>query len=244
MVEKIEEKGPGSDSRKLEPAETPGKGTPLLYVRDLRVTEEQGGTCLLTLPALDLYPGECVSIVGPSGAGKSTLLKSLARLTMANLQVSGTYLYEGQDAYAIPVMNLRQSVSYCFQNPLLFGESVRDNLAFPAAIRKTSFDEARACRLLCQSGLSADFLDRPISQLSGGERQRIALIRNLMVMPRVLLLDEITSSLDQENAQKIWAWLGACRDRFRLSYIFVSHDPAEQAMADRKVSIEKRPSHV
>ncbi|MCT7895369.1 MAG: ATP-binding cassette domain-containing protein, partial [Lactobacillus gasseri] len=85
------------------------------------------------------------------------------------------------------------------QQPSLFGEKVADNLSFPYEIRKQAVDRERLLQLLHEVSLEADYLDKDITSLSGGEKQRIALIRNLIFLPKVLLLDEVTTGLDEDN---------------------------------------------
>ena len=96
----------------------------------------------------------------------------------------------------------RRASSYCFQQPTLFGETVADNLAFPYQIRKQVMDTKRVVTALNNVGLSERTLHQPIIELSGGERQRVALIRNILFLPKVLLLDEVTAGLDERVASK------------------------------------------
>ena len=149
---------------------------------------------------LKIKEQQFVRITGPSGSGKSTFMRLMCALMNPT---NGRILYQGQPVLEQNILDYRRQVSYFFQNPLLFGETVRDNLAFPANIRKEPFDEEKAINWLEELNLTASDLDESIHDLSGGERQRVAFIRNLLNDPQVLLLDEVTSSLDAENRDLI-----------------------------------------
>lgn len=210
---------------------------PILEVQDLTIaTPDQ---VILAPVTFSVEAEEFLSIKGPSGAGKSTLLKHLVGLNDPNLKVEGRCLFNGKSLESYPPQELRQEISYCFQSPQLFGDTVRDNLSFPSQIRKQLFDEDKAFSLLEKMNLTRDFLDKPIDQLSGGEKQRIALIRNLLYPPQVLLLDEITSALDTENRQSLWRGLHAFIKEEKITVLFISHLEEDQEMADRTVVLEK-----
>lgn len=183
---------------------------------------------------------EFVAITGPSGSGKSTLLKFLAQLLSPNLKTSGRYCFQGQDVRDINPLDLRKQVSYCFQSPTLFGTTVRDNLAFPYEIRKVPFDEAKAVLYLTQLSLPATYLDKSITELSGGEKQRVALIRNVLIQPKVLLLDEVTSALDATTREVFWQWLSRYREETGVTIMMISHHEQEQAKADRQIALISR----
>lgn len=155
---------------------------------------------ILDSVSFTLGEGEFKLITGPSGCGKSTLLKIISSLmdpTSGNLYFDGRAIAEmSPEAY-------RKQVSYCFQTPALFGNTVYDNLALPYQIRQQSPDERKMQADLARFGLPEAMLTKSINELSGGEKQRVSLIRNLQFMPRVLLLDEITSALDEENKRNV-----------------------------------------
>lgn len=179
--------------------------------------------------------GASITITGPSGSGKSTLLRLLATLLTPT---SGTITYAGKPQTALPKPDYRQQVSYCFQQPSLFGDTVRDNLNFPFAIRNQAFDEARAVAALESVALAPSQLDADITDLSGGEKQRVALIRNLLFQPQVLLLDEITTGLDPDTKAIVHALIERQRTA-GVTVIAVTHDESEVAAATQIVTIQE-----
>ncbi|MFZ1254140.1 MAG: ATP-binding cassette domain-containing protein, partial [Trichococcus flocculiformis] len=159
------------------------------------------GKVILDDISYSLEEGEFLSITGPSGSGKSTLLKIIATILS---RTEGEIRYQGKSLDEYEPTEYRKEVSYTFQTPVLFGKTVRDNLAFPYEIRKKEFDEKKAVAYLESVGLPKEYLNKEINTLSGGEKQRVALIRNVLFQPKILLLDEVTSALDEANRQIIW----------------------------------------
>ena len=137
----------------------------------------------------ELPAGGLTVIAGPSGSGKSTLLRLCNRLEVPS---AGTVRHRGTDVAERDPLELRREVAMVFQRPVTFAGSVRDNLH--EADR--SLDDAACVALLERAGLQASFLGRAADELSGGEAQRACLARALATQPRVMLMDEPTSSLD------------------------------------------------
>lgn len=185
--------------------------------------------------SLDIYEGDRIAIVGPSGSGKSTLLKLIGSLLSPS---DGDILFKGQDLKQINPIDYRQKVSYFFQNAVLFDERVRDNLTFPSMIRQEDFDEAAAIAGLEKVSLSANYLDKFIHELSGGEKQRIALVRNLLYMPSVLLLDEVTSSLDQVNRDIILNYLRQLNQETGTTLLWITHHNDDSQYFNRVLKVE------
>jgi UDP-glucose/iron transport system ATP-binding protein len=154
-----------------------------------------GGPEARRLNGLDaaLPDGGLTVIAGPSGAGKSTLLRLCNRLEVPS---AGTVRHRGVDVAASDPLELRREVAMVFQRPVTFAGTVLDNLreADPDC------DEARGAELLVRAGLQPRFLSRDAAELSGGEAQRACLARALATDPRVMLMDEPTSSLDGSAA--------------------------------------------
>lgn len=179
--------------------------------------------------------GQHTSINGPSGSGKSTILRILARLTKES---SGKIFFENKDIYQFEYTHYRKEVSYVIQNPQLFGETIEDNLTFPSKIRNSEFDSSRALSLMEKLGLGSMSLDKKVDGLSGGEKQRVGLIRNLMYPPKVLLLDEVTSSLDDDSSKLVWEFLFDEAKNSEITLVWVSHDEDEQNMAEQKIYLK------
>jgi putative ABC transport system ATP-binding protein len=192
-------------------------------------------TTILSNIQLTLNPGEFKLITGPSGCGKSTLLKIIASLLSPT---DGTILFEGKDITTLSPEAYRQQVSYCAQTPTLFGATVYDNLIFPWQIRNQTPDPNAFLADLTRFGLAHETLEKSISELSGGEKQRVSLIRNLQFLPKVLLLDEITSALDDSNKQNVNEIIHRyVRDR-QLAVLWVTHDKDEIAHADDVITLQ------
>ena len=183
--------------------------------------------------SLSIKEGEHLTITGPSGSGKSSLLKLLAALVSPS---SGLIFYQGQDLGDLDPVAYRREVSYCFQQPVLFGQTVRDNVAFPFEIRQIPFDQERVLTALARLNLGPEFLDKPIKDLSGGEKQRVALVRNLLFEPKVLLLDEVSSGLDEKTKILLRTFLNDLHQE-GVTLIEVTHDQQEIEAAERLVTI-------
>ncbi|HFI0601480.1 TPA: ATP-binding cassette domain-containing protein [Streptococcus suis] len=184
---------------------------------------------------LSIDAGQRLTLVGPSGSGKSSILKLLAGLTSPS---QGQVLYQSQDLAQMDMPIYRREVSYCFQQPVLFGQTVRDNLAFPFEIRQLDVDEESTVQALAKVDLPATFLDKKISELSGGEKQRVALVRNLLFEPQVLLLDEVTAGLDATSKALVHDLI-ADYHKAGHTIVEVTHDAEEIAAASTIIQVEK-----
>lgn len=146
--------------------------------------------------SIDISEGDFVYIIGPSGGGKSTFLKLCSHLISPT---KGKIIFKQKDIFHYNPIDLRKDISYLFQTPYLFGDSVLDNLNFPYDLRNEKMDLEKIYELLTLFRLDKDFINKDVRNLSGGEKQRIALIRSILFKPKILLLDEVTSALDAEN---------------------------------------------
>ena len=190
--------------------------------------------------SLSVEAGEHLTVTGPSGSGKSSLLKLLAALVSPS---SGRIVYQGRDLEDLDPVTYRREVSYCFQQPVLFGQTVRDNMAFPFEIRHLPFDQERVLAALARLNLGPEFLEKPIKELSGGEKQRVALVRNLLFEPKVLLLDEVSSGLDEKTKTLLRTFLTDLHQA-GVTLIEVTHDHREIEAAGRLLTIvEGRLAH-
>lgn len=178
-----------------------------------------------------LPEGGITCLVGPSGSGKSTVLRLLNRLEDPG---RGRILFRGQDLAVTDPAGLRRQVGLVFQSPVMLPGTVRHNLE--AGVRLRGLGLPDPADRLEMVGLPGRLLDQDARELSGGEKQRVALARTLAVGPEVLLLDEITASLDNEAAagvERLIRGLG-------LAVVWVSHDPAQvRRVADRVFRLEK-----
>lgn len=200
-----------------------------------KVGFQANGNQILQDISFTVNKGEVIVFSGPSGSGKSTLLKLIGTLLSPT---SGKIYYRGTDLQKIDPVEYRKEVSYFFQNASLFDETVQENLSFPARIREEGFDRERAKKLLERVQIPETYLSKEVKELSGGEKQRVALVRNLMYQPKVLLLDEVTSSLDQENRAVV---LDLVRDMMKdqqTTVLAVTHNQEEIDQASRLITIK------
>jgi len=179
--------------------------------------------------------GDFISIVGSSGSGKSTLLKLCSHLISPT---GGNIFYKGVSMNEYIPTELRKSIAYCSQLPYLFGNSVKENLDFPFSIRNMPFNEGRVKELFSLFNIPFTFLNTDVQNLSGGEKQRIALVRTLLFLPEVLLLDEVTSSLDAENTRMAEDAISSLNNE-GITVLWITHDPEQsQKYANKIITLE------
>lgn len=198
------------------------------------VSYQVNGRSILSDIDLSFETGSNTTIVGPSGSGKSTFLKILSSLLSPT---EGEIFYQEAPITTMPIETYRQKVSYCFQQPTLFGETVYDNLLFPFTVRQEAFNQEKVVALLQQVKLPAAYLEKKIDELSGGERQRVALLRNIIFVPDVLLLDEVTTGLDEESKQIVNQLLTQLNKEQGVTLVRVTHDTEEIQQAQQVIRI-------
>ena len=132
---------------------------------------------------------------------------------------------------------LLKIVAYCVQTPSLFGDTVYDNLVFPWHIRNQTPDPKKFTDDLTRFGLSPETLTKSIAELSGGEKQRVSLIRNLQFLPKALLLDEITSALDDANKRNVNDIIHRYAREQNIAVLWVTHDSNEITHADDVITL-------
>lgn len=200
----------------------------LLEVRDISKRFPRAARAALHRVSFEVRDGELLTLVGASGSGKTSLLRILAGLETADegeIRQGGVVLTRGSRILVPPE---RRHMGFVFQNHALFPHlKVRDNVAF--GLGRDSNRRQRITDLLELVGLN-ELADRYPHELSGGERQRIALVRALAPNPRLVLMDEPFSSLDQSLRQELRDETRRLLEQQRATTILVTHD-ADDALA-------------
>ena len=211
----------------------------VLEVRD--VTVSFGDRVVLDDASLTVASGEIVALLGPSGSGKSTLLRVIAGIVAAE---AGSILVDGREVTGVATH--RRAVGMVFQDEQLFPHlDVGDNVSFGLRMAGVPKPERRrrSDELLATVGL-AGFSGRSIERLSGGEAKRVALARSLAPGPRVLLLDEPLSGLDQDLRVRLGADLAAILRSTGTTSVWVTHDVEEaEQVADRVLRLSELGPH-
>ncbi len=177
-----------------------------------------------------------IGISGPSGAGKTTFLKIFNRLWEPT---TGEVLFEGKPLTSLEHTQLRREVILLFQEPLLFGPLVRDDLLYPFSLprfKQAPPGEKSLQKTLQAMSLPSSYLEKNSSELSGGEKQRVAIARSLLLKPKVLLLDEPTSALDQDLSDSLLDCILHVHNPQLI--IFISHDQKLLAGANSHFRLE------
>lgn len=187
---------------------------------------------------LHVRAGEIVSLIGESGSGKSTLAEILAGV---QVQDQGEVYFEGRKLEPFSETMRFGGVQIVFQDPFTsINEQLKiiDIVAEPLDVRKVVVDERKkeVMRVLQQVQLPTDdgFLNRKAYTLSGGQRQRIAIARALIMRPKLLIADEISSMLDPSNSANLLRLLKGIQNETGFAMLFVTHDlPLAQKISDR-----------
>lgn len=199
------------------------------------ITIVSGGFTLKQV-SLTLQQGEYVAVMGRTGQGKTTILEAIAGLRTVS---SGRILMDGRDVTRLAPA--QRGVGYVPQDLALFVTmSVRENLGFALRVRGTPREqiETKVRSLADWLGISA-LLDRRVTMLSGGEAQRTALGRALAFEPKLLLLDEPFSALDDDTRVEMHRLMGTVRQHTGVTVLHVTHNRSEAAaLADRVVQLE------
>ncbi len=171
---------------------------------------------------LTINPGEVVALIGPSGMGKSTFLRLLNRLEEPD---AGHIQFLDRDYRQIDPLDLRRQVGLVSQKPFMFPGTVRENLLIAITERSEAIPTDKdLADVLETCAVDTDWLDQPARKLSVGQQQRVSLARVLLNRPRLLLLDEPTSSLDPQTADDVLGRLTQYVVRSGASLLMVSHD--------------------
>jgi len=176
---------------------------------------------------IEVREGEIAVIIGPSGSGKSTLLHLLGGLDRPS---SGKVIVDDHDLGVLTDDELaafrNKTLGFIFQFHHLLPEfTALENVAMPALIRGEKLEEARgrAVALLEEVGLSERVEHKP-NELSGGEQQRVAVARALMNNPTLVLADEPSGNLDEDNSQKLHQLLSDLAQKMGLSFVIATHN--------------------
>lgn len=173
------------------------------------------------------FPEERITtIVGPSGSGKSTLLKLCNGLLSPD---SGEIYVLDRPIGNFSPLELRRSVGIALQNAPMVKGTVYDNLALPMRLQGVNLREEEAAESLKDVGLEEQLLHRNSADLSGGQQQKVSIARTLMNRPQILLLDEITSSLDRTSQQEVEELIVKINGKYGTAILWVTHN-LEQAM--------------
>ncbi|MDZ7277609.1 ABC transporter ATP-binding protein [Pantoea eucrina] len=212
----------------------------MIELKDLSVSHKHGYELRTVVHdvTLQVAPGECFGLVGPSGCGKSSLLWVLAGLNphwQGHMALAGVSVTPGKPFTG----QLRRDVQMVFQDPyasLHPRHRLRRTLAEPLKMLKQDNVDDRINEGFRRVGLDSALADRYPHQLSGGQRQRVAIVRALLLQPKILLLDEPTSALDMSVQAEILNLLNDLKQNSGLTMVLVSHDPdVIDHMCDRAV---------
>src|SRR4051812_32952650 len=209
-------------------------------LREVTFAYEDGAAPVLDGVSLDVPAGRTLAIVGPTGSGKTTLVMLLPRLYDPD---AGSVLVDGVDLRDVDVTSLRSEVGLVSDDPFLFSDTVRNNIAYarPDASQEEVEEAARRADIHGFVETLPDGYDTLIGErgltVSGGQRQRLAIARAIVADPRVLILDDATSSVDASTEAQIKAALRELM-RDRTTFI-IGHRLSTIALADEIVVLEQ-----
>ena len=198
---------------------------------ELKEVSKSWGEFSLRKISLTVYDSEYFVILGPTGAGKTLLLETIAGLHRPD---KGEIWFKGRNITAIPPEDREMGI--VFQDYALFPHmTARENILFGLKLRKVPGREAeQRLHNVADMLKIREILHRYPQTLSGGEKQRVALARALVLQPKLLLLDEPLSALDEEIRRNLWEELRGLHERLKITTIHVTHDQTEAvALADR-----------
>jgi lipoprotein-releasing system ATP-binding protein len=210
-------------------------------IRTENINKSFGDLQVLKGIELEIKNGEIISIVGASGAGKTTLLQIIGTLLQKD---SGKVWIDNEDIDTFREKQLAKfrnlKIGFVFQFHHLLPEfNAIENVCIPGYIarRPRREVETRAEELLGFLNLQ-DRLEHKPSELSGGEQQRVAVARALINEPAVILADEPSGNLDSQNKKELHEMFFVLREKFKQTFVIVTHDMELAGMSDRKISLK------
>jgi len=212
----------------------------LISIEDLNKSYPLAGTKKLDVLKginLNIYNEEICAITGKSGAGKSTLLHILGTLDQPD---SGKVLFEGENIFTKKEKQLAEfrssKIGFIFQFHHLLPEFTALENVMIATMINGKDDAGKSLEILKEVGLG-ERADHKPSELSGGEAQRVAIARALVNSPGLILADEPTGNLDTENADSIMNLIFDLREKFKQTFVIVTHNEDFASKCDRIIKM-------
>jgi oligopeptide/dipeptide ABC transporter ATP-binding protein len=193
--------------------------------------------------SLEVARGEILGVVGESGCGKTTLGKTIAGIHRAS---AGKIRFEGNEIAALSPTEgraLRRRLQYCYQDPgasldphWKIGRALEEPLVIHTKMASAE-RQARVHEVLAAVGLPETHLDLYAHEISGGQQRRVGLARILMLRPSLVILDEPTSGLDVSVQATVLRLFLEQRERFELTYLFISHDLTVVRLISHRIAV-------
>ena len=193
--------------------------------------------------SIDVYEGENLGIIGESGCGKSTLSRLITLLEKSD---SGKIFFQGEDLTILTkdkLKNFRQSLQLILQDPYnslpsrqTIGRIISEGLLIHSTLSKSQIKE-KVLSTMQEVGISPDDYNNLLVGKSGSFRQRVSIARALILEPKVIILDETLSSLDQNEQEKLLNLFNQIQIKRKLTYIFISHDLAMVRKSCNRIAV-------